>query len=183
MSTPISQFIPPLPPLVKISLYFYICDFISALQITYCTIFLDSTYDTIFIFSLSDLLYYVWQSLRPSMLLQVALFCSFLWAPFISAWHLMTSAEHTSGDVPLISWFLGNGRDVSSAPHRDEWAVPPLRKSSSVTRFHCSAGPLGSHHHCLIQSPQHPGKVSSINIPILQMRKLRFTEVKWPHSQ
>ena len=55
----------PLPLLGNLKFVFYICDFISALQITYCTIFLDSTYDTIFIFlcltysTLSDLLYSV----------------------------------------------------------------------------------------------------------------------------
>ena len=47
-----------------------------------CTIFfLDSTYKQyhMIFFSLSDLLDLVWQSLSPSMFLQMALFCSFLW--------------------------------------------------------------------------------------------------------
>ena len=58
---------------------FYICDsyFVNKLI---CNIFvIDCTYKWYIYFSLSDLLHSAWQSLGPSMLLQMALFHSLLW--------------------------------------------------------------------------------------------------------
>ena len=90
MSMPLSQFFPPSssPSCVNKS-FLCIYSSIPALQIRFiCTIFLDSAYIYIYIytlmyinicFSLSDLINFVWQTLGSSTSLQMVQFHSFLW--------------------------------------------------------------------------------------------------------
>ena len=69
----------PLPLLVPLC-SLHVCLYFCFANKFICSIFLDSNINNIiWHFSLSDLLYCVWQSLDPSMSLHMALFCSFLW--------------------------------------------------------------------------------------------------------
>ena len=82
MSIPISQFIPPFPPLVSIRLFsisvslFLPCKLVHLYHFSRFHIYV-LIYNICF--SLSDLLHSVWQSLDPYTSLQMTQFRSFLW--------------------------------------------------------------------------------------------------------
>ena len=92
MSTPVSQVTPPcLSPLGVHTLVLYIWVSISALQIGLSVPFSRFHICTLIYnicFSLSDVLHYAWQSLGPSVSLQMAQFRFFLWL----------------SDIPLYMW-------------------------------------------------------------------------------
>ena len=109
MSIPISQFIPPpprprCPPLVSIRLFstsvslFLPCKPVHLYHFSRFHIYV-LTYGICF--SLSDLLHSVWQSLGPSVSLQMTQFCSFLWLSNIPLYICITSSVsiHLSMDT------------------------------------------------------------------------------------
>ena len=111
MSIPIFQFIshnplPPVPTKIKM-LIFYTCDSISFFVDEFICIFFFFFFFKILhirYLSFSVWLHSVWQSLGPFMLLQMALFCSFLWLIFlVYVYHIFL---HSSVDGHLGHFYV-----------------------------------------------------------------------------
>ena len=106
-SIPLSP--PPPPPwqLQVCSPYPWVC-FFSVVR--FICVILDSTYVILYGIRLSDLLHLVWETIVPSMLLQMALFCSFLWLSCIPLCICTTSFKSTNllMDIQVVSmsWLL-----------------------------------------------------------------------------